>query len=70
VITLLLVEDHASYRQLLQLLVEGQPDLQVVAEVERGDEAGEAAARSTPTLAVIDLDLPGGGPPRPPPVSS
>lgn len=59
-ITLLLVEDHASYRQLLEMFVTVQEDLQVVAEVERADEAGGAAAATLPSVAVVDLDLPGG----------
>lgn len=59
-ITLLLVEDHASYRQLLELFVSVHDDLCVVAQVERADEAGAAAAGNTPDVAIVDLDLPGG----------
>lgn len=59
-ITLLLVEDHASYRQLLEMFVAAQEDLRVVAHVEAAKDAGPAAARTTPTLAIVDLDLPGG----------
>jgi DNA-binding NarL/FixJ family response regulator len=60
VITLLLLEDHASYRQLLSMFANAQEDLKVVAEVRRADEAGTAAAATRPDVAVVDLDLPGG----------
>ncbi|CAN5130075.1 response regulator transcription factor [soil metagenome] len=59
-ITVLLVEDHASYRQALRAFMHMQDDLRVVAEAERADEAGAAAARTCPTLALVDLDMPGG----------
>lgn len=58
-ITIMLVEDHVSYRQALEAVVSLEPDLTVVARVGRGDEAAAEAARHTPTVAVVDLDLPG-----------
>lgn len=58
-ITLMLVEDHASFRQALEAVTALEDDLAVVAHVARGDLAGEAAADRRPDVAIIDLDLPG-----------
>lgn len=59
-ITVLLVEDHVSFRDALDIVMDVQDDLAVVAQVGRADEAGAAAARSQPDVAIVDLDLPGG----------
>lgn len=59
-IGLLLVEDHAVFRQALENLMLGEPDLRVVAQVGRADEAAEAALASGADLALVDLDLGGG----------
>lgn len=58
-ITVLLVEDHASYRQALDAVMRTTDDLRVVAHVERGDEALGQVRAVRPDVAVIDLDLPG-----------
>ncbi|MDQ4129415.1 MAG: response regulator transcription factor [Actinomycetota bacterium] len=60
-ITVMLVEDHASYRQALEAVMALEDDLHVVAHVPRGDLAGAAAATHQPDVAIIDLDLPGVG---------
>lgn len=57
--TLLLVEDHASFREALQAVIAMEDDLAVVAQVDRGEQAGTAAAEHNPDVAVVDLDLPG-----------
>ncbi|HEX2028610.1 MAG TPA: response regulator transcription factor [Nitriliruptorales bacterium] len=57
--TLLLVEDHASFREALQAVIAMEDDLTVVAHVDRGEQAGQAAAEHRPDVAVVDLDLPG-----------
>ena len=57
-INVLLVEDHASYRQAIEMVLQNEPDLEPVGQVARGSEAGPAAAATQPTVAVIDLDLP------------
>ncbi|MFN2557238.1 MAG: response regulator [Nitriliruptorales bacterium] len=59
VITLMLVEDHASFRAALEAVFGLQDDLRVVAQVGRGDAAGDAAAEHLPDVAIVDLDLPG-----------
>jgi len=56
----LLLEDHVSFRDALDVVMAVQDDLEVVAHVGRADEAGPTAARTAPDVAVVDLDLPGG----------
>lgn len=57
----LLVEDHASFREALATVMDIEDDLEAVGEVERADEAAPAAERLRPDVALVDLDLPGGG---------
>ena len=57
-INVLLVEDHASYRQAIELVLEGEGDMAAVGQAGTAEEAGPAAAASQPDVAVIDLDLP------------
>lgn len=56
-ITILLVEDHATFRQALEGVVADESDMQVVKQAETAEEAAEAAERFRPTVAVVDLDL-------------
>lgn len=58
-IRLLLVEDHASYRQAIEAVCQLEDDLVVVGHAARGDEAAEVAAACRPDVALVDLDLPG-----------
>jgi two-component system, NarL family, response regulator DesR len=55
----LLAEDVAMVRCALVALIELEPDLKVVAAVERGDEIVPAALAQQPDIAIIDIDLPG-----------
>jgi two-component system response regulator DesR len=55
----LLAEDQAVVRGALGALLGLEPDLDVVALVERGDEVAAAVARSGAEVAVLDLDMPG-----------
>lgn len=59
-ISVLLVEDHASFRAALGMFLRSEGDLEVVAEVGRVKEAGPAAAATQPMLAVVDIVLPDG----------
>jgi two-component system response regulator DesR len=60
VIRLLLAEDQAMMRGALALLLGLEPDLEVVAQVSRGDEIVPAARNSQPDVALLDIELPGG----------
>ncbi len=56
---ILLAEDVAMVRGALVALIELEPDLTVVADVERGDEILPTALAHRPDVAIIDIDLPG-----------
>jgi two-component system response regulator DesR len=56
---ILLAEDVAMVRGALVALIEMEPDLTVVADVERGDEILPTALAHRPDVAIIDIDLPG-----------
>lgn len=55
---ILLADDHALLRQGLRLIIEREPDLQVVAEAGNGREAVEEAIRHGPDLAIVDVSMP------------
>ncbi len=56
---ILLAEDVAMVRGALVALIELEPDLTVVADIERGDEIVPTALAHRPDVAIIDIDLPG-----------
>lgn len=56
---MLLADDHHVVRSALAALLSLEPDLTVVAEVERGDEVLAAARAARPDVAVLDVDMPG-----------
>ncbi|MEU3411656.1 MULTISPECIES: response regulator transcription factor [unclassified Streptomyces] len=58
-IRLLLAEDMNMVRGALVALLDLEDDLEVVAELERGDEIVDAALACRPDVAIIDIDLPG-----------
>jgi two-component system, NarL family, response regulator DesR len=60
VIRVLLAEDQAMVRGALASLLGLEPDIEVVAEVERGDEIVQTASRTRPDVALLDIELPGG----------
>jgi two-component system response regulator DesR len=59
VIRVLLAEDKAMVRGALSSLLGLEEDIEVVAEVGRGDEVVEAARRAEPDVALLDIGLPG-----------
>jgi len=58
-IKVLLAEDMHMVRGALVALLSLEPDIEVVAQVASGDDILPAAQRCQPTVAVIDIDLPG-----------
>ncbi|MFF1698377.1 DNA-binding response regulator [Streptomyces sp. NPDC058257] len=58
-IRILLAEDMHMVRGALVALLNLEADLDVVAEVERGDQIVAMALETKPDVAVIDIDLPG-----------
>jgi DNA-binding NarL/FixJ family response regulator len=55
---ILLADDHAVVRRGLRLVLDGEPDLEVVAEAGDGAEAVELALRDDVHLAVLDVTMP------------
>jgi two-component system, NarL family, response regulator DesR len=58
-IRVLLAEDQAMVRGALAALLSLEPDLSVVAEVDRGDQIVPAALDARPDIALLDIELPG-----------
>jgi two-component system, NarL family, response regulator DesR len=59
VIRVLLAEDQGMVRGALASLLGLEPDIEVVAQVARGDEVLEAARSVTPDVALLDIEMPG-----------
>ncbi|MDQ0710910.1 DNA-binding NarL/FixJ family response regulator [Streptomyces luteogriseus] len=57
-IRILLADDHALVRRGVRLILDQQPDLEVVAEAGDGAEAIELARTSEVDLAVLDITMP------------
>jgi two-component system response regulator DesR len=55
---ILLAEEVAMVRGALVALIEQEPDLEVVADVERGDDILPVALAHRPDVAIIDIDRP------------
>jgi DNA-binding NarL/FixJ family response regulator len=55
---ILVADDHGIVRSGIKLLLERQPDLQVVAEAADGVEAVELALASRPDLCILDVGMP------------
>jgi two-component system response regulator DesR len=58
-IRVLIAEDMHMIRGALVALLRLEKDIDVVAELDRGDTIVDAALRTLPDVAVIDIDLPG-----------
>ncbi len=59
-IRVLLAEDQAMVRGALAALLRLEEDIEVVAEVARGDEVLPAALKTQPDVALLDIEMPGG----------
>jgi two-component system, NarL family, response regulator DesR len=58
-IRVLVAEDMHMIRGALVALLSLEPDMQVIAELERGDQIVDTALRTRPDVAIVDIDLPG-----------
>jgi two-component system, NarL family, response regulator DesR len=59
VIRVLIAEDMHMIRGALVALLSLESDMEVVAELDRGDQVIETAVRTRPDVAILDIDLPG-----------
>jgi DNA-binding NarL/FixJ family response regulator len=55
---LLVVDDHDLMRETTQLMLEGQPDLEVVGEAVNGRQALELCRQLRPDLVLMDVRMP------------
>jgi DNA-binding NarL/FixJ family response regulator len=60
-IRIVLADDHGIVRAGLRVLLDSQPDMEVVAEAPDGPTAVALARSENPTVVITDLSMPGGG---------
>lgn len=58
-IRVLIAEDQAMVRGALSALLSREKDIEVVAEVARGDEVVQTALVTQPDVALLDIEMPG-----------
>lgn len=58
-ITLLVVDDHPLFRQGVVDALSLEPDMRIIAQSSSGDEALELIRTLKPTIAILDVNLPG-----------
>lgn len=56
---ILIVDDHAAIRERIRLLLDGQPDMEVVSEAAGGAEGVVKAVQFRPELVLLDIAMPG-----------
>ncbi len=57
-IRVLIVDDHALFRRGLQMVLEAEPDIEVVGEATDGMEAHARAEEMTPDVVLMDVRMP------------
>jgi len=58
-IKLLLADDHAVVRSGLRMLLEAQPDMEIIGEAENGRETVEKVRTLQPDVVLMDIEMPG-----------
>ena len=56
---ILLAEDHKTVREGIKLLVNAQPDMEVVGEAGDGEAAIKAVKELQPDMVIMDISMPG-----------
>ncbi len=59
-IRVLIADDHTVLRAGLRLLIEAEPDMEVVGEAGNASECVDLARELTPDVVLLDLSMPGG----------
>jgi two-component system NarL family response regulator len=57
-IKVLVVDDHALFRRGLEMVLDGEPDIDVVGEASDGHEAVERAEKTLPDVVLMDVRMP------------
>ena len=60
-VRIILVDDHAVVRAGYRLLLENHPDIEVMAELESGEDINRLYMKLQPDVVVMDLSMPGMG---------
>jgi DNA-binding NarL/FixJ family response regulator len=59
-IRVLLADDQSLIRAGFRMILESQPDIEVVGEAANGEQAAEATRRLRPDVVMMDIQMPGG----------
>jgi two-component system response regulator NreC len=59
-ITVVLADDHAVVRTALRMLLESEPEIEVVAEAGDAEDAIRYAGGHHPSVLILDINMPGG----------
>jgi two-component system response regulator NreC len=59
-ISVVLADDHAVVRSALRLMLEREPDIEVVAEAGDADSAARYVTGHRPRVLILDINMPGG----------
>ncbi|MBA2575349.1 MAG: response regulator transcription factor [Euzebyaceae bacterium] len=60
-IRVIVADDHALFRRGLEMVLESEPDIEVVAEANNGNEVIALAEQHMPDLVLMDVRMPGKG---------
>lgn len=58
-ITMIIADDHVMIRAALDALVDNEPDMSVIGECERGDQAVVMVEKLRPDIAILDVEMSG-----------
>ena len=59
-IRVLLADDQAMVRAGFRMILESEPDIEVVGEAANGEQAAAATRRLRPDVVLMDIQMPGG----------